>query len=127
MAHIDFLREKDFVRPLSPQQLEELRRNIQTINCSNCGAPIDITHDSACAHCGSAVSMLDLAHMARTIDQLQTAAGERTPVEGAQAERQTPDIEALMAKLKAEERAASSPNLIEVGLGLLGDLLRNRL
>src|SRR4029077_873321 len=38
MAYIDFLREKDFVRPLTPPQLTELRRNVQMINCSNCGA-----------------------------------------------------------------------------------------
>ena len=74
ITFMDFLREKDFVRPLTPQQLEELRQNIQTINCSNCGAAIDLVEDSVCAHCGAAVSMLDLQQMARTVGQLQASA-----------------------------------------------------
>ena len=130
MAYIDFLREKDFVRPLTPQQLDELRQNVQTINCSNCGAAIDLAKDSACAHCGSAMSMLDLQQMARTIGQLQTAAAGHVPAAAAPTappSREAADIAALMRALKAEERAASTPNLIEAGLSLLGDLLRKRL
>ena len=129
MAYIDFLREKDFVRPLTPQQLDELRQNVQTINCSNCGAAIDLAKDSVCAHCGSAVSMLDLQQMARTIDQLQTAAAGRTPADAAHPAAPPPepaDIDALMQALKAEERASSAPNLIETGLGLLGELLTEK-
>jgi len=130
MAYIDFLREKDFVRPLTPQQLDQLRQNVQTINCSNCGAAIDLARDSLCAHCGSAVSMLDLQQMARTIDHLQTAAAAgHLPADATQPgapPRAPVDINALMLALKAEERASSTPNLIETGLGLLGDLLRKR-
>jgi len=62
---VDFLREKDFIKPLSPQQLNELRQSVQTIHCGNCGAPIDLTRDSACAHCGAALSMLDLSKVTR--------------------------------------------------------------
>ena len=130
MAYIDFLREKDFVKPLTAQQLGELRQNVQTINCSNCGATIDLAKDSVCAHCGSAVSMLDLQQMARTISQLTAAAAGRTPVDAPEADkpsREPVDIAALMLALKAEERASAGPNLIEAGLGLLGDLLRKRL
>ena len=130
MAYIDFLREKDFIRPLTPQQLDQLRQNVQTINCSNCGAAIDLAKDSVCSHCGSAVSMLDLQQMARTIGQLQTAAAGHPPAEATEAGRPSHEpvnIDALMLALKAEERANSAPNLIETGLGLLGDLLRKRL
>jgi Zn-finger nucleic acid-binding protein len=134
MAYIDFLREKDFVRPLTPQQLDELRQNVQTINCSNCGAAIDLAKDSVCAHCGSAVSMLDLQQMARTIGRLQTAADGHVPGDAAPASpppheatnREPANIDALMRALKAEEHASSAPNLIATGLGLLGDLLRKR-
>ena len=66
--------------------------------------------------------------MARTIGQLQTAAAgqpaDATPP--ATPSREAVDIDALMEALKAEERATSAPNLIETGLGLLGDLLRKR-
>jgi hypothetical protein len=133
MGFINFLREKDFVRPLTRQQLEELRQNVQTINCSNCGAAIALAKDSVCAHCGSAVSMLDLQQMARTIAQLQTAAAGEAGADAttrAHPSREAVNagnIEALMLALKAEERAATAPNLIESGLAVLGDLLRKRL
>jgi hypothetical protein len=61
---VDFLREKDFIRPLSPQQITELRQNVQTIHCANCGAAIDLAHDSTCAHCGAVLSMLDMGKIA---------------------------------------------------------------
>jgi hypothetical protein len=57
------------VRPLSARQIAELRASVQTVNCSNCGAPIDLTLASACAHCSTPLSMLDLNQievMART-------------------------------------------------------------
>lgn len=69
----DFLREKDFIKPLSPRQLAELRRSVQTVNCSNCGAPVDLTIGAACAHCGSPLSMLDLQQAERLIAQLRQA------------------------------------------------------
>jgi hypothetical protein len=133
MAFINFLRQKDFVRPLTRQQLEELRQNVHTVNCSNCGAAIALAKDSVCAHCGSAVSMLDLQQMARTIAQLQTAAaGEAasdptSPASPSRDAASARNIDALMLALKAEERAATAPNLIETGLSFLGDLLRKRL
>lgn len=64
---VDFLREKDFIKPLSPQQITELRQTVQTIHCANCGAPVDLAHDSACAHCGAALSMLDMKKMAEMV------------------------------------------------------------
>jgi hypothetical protein len=65
MPFVDFLREKDYIKPLSPQQINELRQSVQTIHCANCGAPIDLTRDSACSHCGAALSMLDLSKVTR--------------------------------------------------------------
>jgi hypothetical protein len=69
----DFLREKDFIRPLTPQQIEELRRNVGSVNCANCGAPVDVTAGAACAHCGTPLSMLDLKQAERLVEQLQKA------------------------------------------------------
>ena len=81
-AFFDFLREKDFIRPLTPEQLRELRQNVQTVNCSNCGAPVDITNTSACGHCGSPLSMLDLHQAEALVAQLQKAeARERQPID----------------------------------------------
>jgi hypothetical protein len=90
----DFLKEKDFVRPLTPPQIAELRRKVQTVNCSNCGAPIDLARGSECPHCASPLSMLDMDQAGTLIAQLREA--ERTdktvdpalPLELARARRQ---------------------------------------
>ena len=65
ITFVNFLLEKDFIRPLSPEQIDELRqRKIQVISCSKCGAPVDLTRGPACAHCGASLSMLDVSRMA---------------------------------------------------------------
>jgi DNA-directed RNA polymerase subunit RPC12/RpoP len=73
IAFFDFLKEKDFVRPLTPKQIADLRKNVQIINCSNCGAPVDLARGSECAHCGSPLSMLDLGQAERLVGQLRDA------------------------------------------------------
>lgn len=119
MTFIDFLRAKDFVRPLTPQQLSELRENVQTINCSHCGGTIDLAKDSVCGHCGAAISMLDLNQMAKTIGNLQAAAAPRDPSDLATV---------VLAMKEREERAELRPvNLVETGLDLLGAWLRKSL
>jgi len=73
ISFFDFLREKNFIRPLTKAQVDELRQHVQSVSCSNCGAPIDLSRGSLCAHCGSAVSMLDLKQAETLITQLRNA------------------------------------------------------
>jgi hypothetical protein len=42
ITFFDFLREKDFIRPLTAAQIADPRRNVQIVNCSKGGAPIDL-------------------------------------------------------------------------------------
>jgi hypothetical protein len=96
----EFLREKNFIRPLSEEQLDELRHEVQVVNCSNCGAPIDLSAGSACAHCKSPVSMLDMKQPEALLAQLREAAEPKPidptlPLDLARAKR---DVEALFAQ-----------------------------
>jgi hypothetical protein len=75
------LREKNFIRPLTAAQVDELRRNLDTVNCSNCGSPIDLGEGSACGHCGSPLSMLDMTQAESLITQLQKAERTSTTVD----------------------------------------------
>ncbi len=68
-----FLLEKSFVRPVTGAELAELKTKVRTIQCSNCGAPLDLEHDAACRYCGSAISMLDPDAMVKTVNALNTA------------------------------------------------------
>lgn len=129
ITFFDFLREKNFIRPLTEQQIQELRQNIQIINCSNCGAPIDLMKASACPHCGSAIAMLDLKQAEQMVAQLQRASEPRPvdpalPLELARARR---EVEASFASFEPGAdwwRDASSSGLVEAGLSVVARWLK---
>jgi len=79
ITFLQFLKEKDFVRPLTPQQIKELRQNVQILNCSNCAAPIDLVHQSTCPHCGSPLTMIDMKQIAAHVRELEQAGAEPAP------------------------------------------------
>jgi ssDNA-binding Zn-finger/Zn-ribbon topoisomerase 1 len=83
ITFFDFLKEKDFIKPLTAPQIAELRRNVQAINCSNCGAPVDLAAGTECSHCRSPLSMLDLNQAERLIAQLQNADRTGKPIDPA--------------------------------------------
>lgn len=126
----DFLKEKDFVRPLTPQQIAELRRNVQTINCSNCGAPIDLAKRSDCGHCGSPLSMLDTQQAERLIAQLRDA--DRTdkvvdpalPLALERARRQTESVFEGLEGRAGWDVEIGSLGLVGAGLSQLIRLLK---
>jgi DNA-directed RNA polymerase subunit RPC12/RpoP len=89
----EFLREKNFIRPLAPHQIAELRKSMQVLNCSNCGAPMDLSAGSACPHCGSPISIVDLRQSQELLDQLRIAGQPRAldptlPLDLAKAKRE---------------------------------------
>jgi uncharacterized Zn finger protein (UPF0148 family) len=67
-----FLREKNFIRPPSPEELTKLRASVRQIICSQCGAPVDLSKDGACPHCGAAVSLIDSEGVAKALRDLST-------------------------------------------------------
>lgn len=54
-----FLREKQFVRSLTAIELQRIRSLVKQVNCSECGAPIDLEHDSQCKYCHAPIAFLD--------------------------------------------------------------------
>ena len=126
----DFLKEKDFIRPLTPRQIAELRKNVQIINCSNCGGPIDLAKASACAHCGSPLSMLDMQQAERLVTQLREA--DRTdkivdpalPLALARARRETELAFQGMPDYKSWSIETQTLGLVGAGLTQLIRLLK---
>jgi Zn-finger nucleic acid-binding protein len=125
ITYLDFLREKDFIRPLTPQQIAELRQNVQTVNCSNCGGPIDLAKESACPHCGSALSMLDMKQMEQMVAHLKEAEQPRAidPTLPLTLERVKLDTESHFAAITS--RGGSSQSLVEAGLRLVARWLKD--
>ena len=83
ITFFDFLKEKDFIRPLTPSQIAKLRKDLQAVNCSNCGAPVDLDKGSTCRHCGSPLSMLDIEQAQALLEQLRDADKSGRPVDPA--------------------------------------------
>jgi hypothetical protein len=97
-----FLREKRFVRDLGAGELAQLRARVAQIQCSNCGAPIDLAESPCCGYCQSPLAVLD--H-----DAVDTALREW----GAQARAETAGVDpcrlADALALAERERALRGP------------------
>jgi hypothetical protein len=122
ISFFDFLREKNFIRPLTPGQIADLRRHLQAVNCSNCGATIDLGKGSVCAHCGSAISMLDLKQAEQLIEQLRNAERPAGPVDPAlplALERARRDVDTAFAPFERDPEWSidlASADLVKAGL-----------
>lgn len=125
---VQFLREKDFIRPLPPADIARLAAQVKVIRCSGCGAPVDLARDTACGHCGAPIATLDPDALARTVGVLEVAAAKRSAI----------DIDALIDGLAAAQSrqreldrvAGRRPaggqvtlDLLDLGLDLLRDAL----
>jgi hypothetical protein len=93
-----FLREKDFIRPLSFAEIERLKAHVRTIRCSGCGAPVDLARDMVCSFCRAPVEALDPAAIATTLKSLGDAEVKRTTV----------DVDALADAIIASHRRLPS-------------------
>lgn len=74
ITFLEFLKEKNFIRPLSPAEIQHLRESVQNVNCSSCGASINLQTNSACPYCHAPVSMLDLKEQQKMLAELKSAA-----------------------------------------------------
>ncbi len=129
IRYFEFLREKDFIRVLSPKQIAELRKHIRTVNCSNCGGPVDLEAGTVCSHCGSPLSMLDMEQPQRLIAQLKEAAAPKPidpalPFELLKAKR---DVASLFGEVQSDPiwwTEVSSSNLLQACLGSVSRWLK---
>ena len=127
-SFVNFLREKDFIRALTPQQIQELRQNIQMIHCANCGAPIDLTKDSACSHCGAPLAIVDMNKMKAMAAEVMKA-GAGTPPRGQPPApfQQPGEVSRLITSKGSPKDNGQSSSLIDLGLESVAFLLRELL
>ena len=123
IGFFDFLKEKNFIHPLTPQEIQKLRQNVQTVNCANCGGSINLETDSVCPYCHSPISMLDMKQSQQMLAQLQAAAEPRPadptlPMKLALAKQQA---SAMFQEDDAQWWAdAGSGDLVQAGLNAVG-------
>jgi len=90
-----FMIEKGFVRLLNGAEVDQLARQVQTIRCSGCGAPVDICRDQVCNHCRSPIVILDPDAVQKALDDFGKKANRQANL----------DPQALAEALIANERA----------------------
>lgn len=73
----EFLKEKQFVRALNPAERSRLRAEVKRVQCSSCGAPVELTRGFACEHCGSPLTVLDADAVEKTLRELTNADARR--------------------------------------------------
>jgi len=131
MTFVSFLRAKNFVRDLTPTEVNELRRHVQVIKCTNCGASVDVTKESACSHCRAPFAILDPDQLATTVAELEAAEARRMTVDPSwplRAAHERLRTERLFAEIggrspSTSASAAPADSLIESGLLTLGSIL----
>jgi hypothetical protein len=73
-----FLREKNFIRPIPKEELERLKSLVKVVRCSSCGAPIDLATSTACEFCRAPIAILDPEAASRAVRELASAAASTT-------------------------------------------------
>jgi uncharacterized protein YbaR (Trm112 family) len=125
---VQFLLEKDFIRPLAPPELARLKAAIRIVRCSSCGGPVDLETDVACPYCRAPIAILDPDAVDATVRALASAETHRTAV----------DVDALVdGMLDAHRRSAQQGqsaldtntgdgpgvDLVRLGLAAVANLL----
>ena len=78
---VQFLSEKNFVRSLSPVEVEKLKAVVKQVRCASCGAPIDLARDAQCSYCHAPIAILDAEAVKRTIAELSVEERARRTVD----------------------------------------------
>jgi hypothetical protein len=120
-AFSSFMIEKGFVRQLTRHEIADIAKQVAVIHCSSCGAPVDLRTDHACAHCRSALSLLDPTAVERALQGYAKAA---QPAGQAQ---QTHDVADALMRLERDRQrtptlaqAARQEHVTEVDLWTIG-------
>lgn len=136
-AFVQFLREKQFIRSLTPAEITQLKTQVKQVKCSSCGGPIDLVNESACGYCKSPISVLDADAVEKTLLKLDQLEAERGKVNGeklAALQREDEVRRKMLARMSgregywappsAESRSAiDTADLVVGGIGILLALL----
>jgi uncharacterized protein YbaR (Trm112 family) len=112
----EFLREKNFIRALSPAELARLKDSVRTVTCRSCGAPIDLNGDAVCPYCRAPLSMIDAAQVDAIVQQLKREEAKRQ-----QAARQPDAVLARLPTTPSDDDAGD--DLVRAGLAALSAFL----
>lgn len=117
---VQFLREKDFLKPLAPREIERLKVHVRSIRCTGCGAPVDLSRDARCPYCAGPIEAFDVGAAAATVYALQE---RTTPPAGIDVDGLA---DALLGAGTSRRRAGTPLDLVHTGLQVLASWLPGR-
>lgn len=123
-----FLREKNFIRPIPKEELERLKSLVKVIRCSSCGAPIDLATSTACEFCRAPIAILDPEAAGRAMRELAAVEAATAPPMDAAARAAAgvmaaAQFERALAREQAQRADGFAVDLVEVGLAALAAVL----
>jgi hypothetical protein len=112
-----FLREKQFVRALTPAELGRVRAELKVVRCSSCGAPIDLQRDTACGFCKAPLAILDADAVAKALREWSQAEQRRPVPTRASVAQAVFDMRAAETRADREaQRWSRSGTVLDSGL-----------
>jgi hypothetical protein len=119
-----FLREKNFIRTPTPAELAKLRSTVRQIACSQCGAPVDLSTDSACTHCGAPIALIDPDGVTKALQELAagSAASSSVSPDAMRTALSDAQIDAIFALHRMPEPDVDS-DLVAIGATAIGALI----
>ena len=133
ITFFQFLREKNFVRPLDAAEVARLKENVKSVTCSSCGAPVDLNVGSVCPYCRAPLSMLDAQQVNTVVEQLKREQAHRDEVNRAPIDpslyvrlgQDRMSIESRLGEIPFRSDASLGGGLVEAGVAALVELLKN--
>jgi hypothetical protein len=125
--YAQFLREKNFIRPLDASEVTRLRASVTTVRCVSCGGPVVLDRAAVCPYCGAPIMLLDPDAVGKALAQLDSAEARRTeerPLTG-DGVIAIANVERELARNRREFEGEFGIDLIAVGLRAL-ETLRKR-
>jgi hypothetical protein len=130
----EFLREKQFVRSLTPAGLARVRAELRSVRCSGCGAAVDLERESKCGFCRAPIAILDADAVEKAVRMWSEAEARRQsgPTRERIAEALL-DLKAVESRARRDAKrwrtdevldtAAVGGDLLESAIEILGDVL----
>jgi ribosomal protein L31 len=129
----EFLREKQFVRALTPAELARVRAELKTVRCSGCGAAVDLERGNACGFCRAPIAILDPDAVERALKMWSDAEARRVRPTREKLAEALLDMKAVESKARRDAKrwrgdrpldaAGTGGDLLEGAIEILGDVL----